>query len=127
MLGHNLDVGQISEDLDEQGYVIIKGLIDPQDCRALSESYSGDAPFRSRVVMARHGFGQGEYKYFSYPLPDLVTSLRTRLYHPLAGIANRWNETMKLDQRFPSSHAQYLKDCHDAGQVKPTPLLLHFL
>ncbi len=117
---------QIETDLDQQGYAIIKGLIGTENCVKLTRTYDQGDLFRSRVVMARHGFGQGEYKYFAYPLPDLVSDLRTRLYLPLAGIANRWNETMNMDQRFPATHKQYLDLCHAAGQTKPTPLLLQY-
>ncbi|WP_419905416.1 2OG-Fe(II) oxygenase [Kiloniella sp.] len=121
-----VDMAQISSDLDQQGYAIIKGLIGELDCRALAQSYEQEEPYRSRVVMARHGFGQGEYKYFNYPLPDLVSDLRSRLYIPLGTIANRWNEAMNMDQRFPATHKQYLELCHAAGQTKPTPLLLQY-
>ncbi len=123
---NRLNKWQIETDLNQQGYVIIKGLVGEQDCLTLSGSYGEEEPFRSRVIMARHGFGQGEYKYFSYPLPDLVAELRSTLYLPLSSIANRWNETMKIDQNFPATHAEYLKLCHAAGQIKPTPLLLQY-
>ena len=93
---------------------------------ALVESYASDAPFRSRVVMARHGFGRGEYKYFAYPLPELVAALREALYPPLAAVANRWNDAMGTRVRFPHDHAAYLVRCHKAGQTKPTPLLLAY-
>ncbi|MEH6631045.1 MAG: 2OG-Fe(II) oxygenase [Halopseudomonas aestusnigri] len=122
----NLNADQVETDLNQQGYAILKGMIGADDCVRLSQAYDQDDPFRSRVVMARHGFGQGEYKYFTYPLPDLISDLRKGLYLPLAGIANRWNETMKMDQRFPATHKQYLDLCHAAGQTKPTPLLLQY-
>jgi hypothetical protein len=117
---------QIETDLDQQGYAIVKGLIGTEDCVNLAQTYDQDDPFRSRIVMARHGFGQGEYKYFSYPLPDLVSDLRTGLYRPLANTANRWNAAMNMEQRFPETHAEYLKLCHAAGQNKSTPLLLQY-
>jgi hypothetical protein len=101
-------------------------LLTPDECRSLAESYAADAPFRSRVVMARHGFGRGEYKYFAYPLPDLVAGLRAALYPHLAAIANRWNEAMGISVRYPAEHDGYLARCHKAGQARPTPLLLQY-
>jgi hypothetical protein len=97
-----------------------------EQCAALAQTYASDAPFRSRVVMARHGFGRGEYKYFAYPLPEPVAVLRAALYPPLAEIANRWNEAMAIDLRYPREHASYLARCREAGQTKPTPLLLQY-
>jgi hypothetical protein len=97
-----------------------------EQCAALAQTYASDAPFRSRVVMARHGFGRGEYKYFAYPLPEPVAVLRAALYPPLAEIANRWNEAMAIDLRYPQEHASYLARCRKAGQTKPTPLLLQY-
>ncbi|HEY4133698.1 MAG TPA: 2OG-Fe(II) oxygenase [Alphaproteobacteria bacterium] len=120
-----LDWTRIAEELDGQGWATIKGLLPAQACAALAGLYDGDH-FRSRVVMARHGFGSGEYKYFSYPLPDAVASLRTTLYPPLAAIASRWSEAMGLDMRYPSSHEDYVARCHRAGQSRPTPLLLRY-
>jgi uncharacterized protein len=92
----------------------------------LAGLYPSEEGFRSRIVMARHGFGRGEYKYFSYPLPETIATLRAALYPPLAEIANRWNEAMGIDTRYPADHAAYLKRCHKAGQAKPTPLLLQY-
>jgi hypothetical protein len=97
-----------------------------EQCAALAQTYASDAPFRSRVVMARHGFGRGEYKYFAYPLPEPVAVLRAAFYPPLAEIANRWNEAMAIDLRYPQEHASYLARCRKAGQTKPTPLLLQY-
>ncbi len=121
-----LDWRSAERDLDTYGCAVLKGLLTADECRALAALYPGDAHFRSRVVMSRHGFGRGEYKYFSYPLPDLVASLRPRLYEQLAGIANRWNAAMGIDIGYPESHAAFLKRCHDAGQDRPTPLLLQY-
>ena len=122
-----LDWNHISQDLDAHGNAIIKNLISSNDCDALVNLYSEDGIFRSRVVMEQHGFGRGEYKYFSYPLPDIVTGLRTTIYPYLAHIANRWNELMSIiDIHYPEKHADFIARCHDAGQIKPTPLLLQY-
>jgi uncharacterized protein len=101
-------------------------LLTLQECAALRDLYAAEAPFRSRIVMARHGFGRGEYKYFAYPLPEIVADLRAALYRPLAEIANRWNEAMGIAMRYPADHAAYLARCHAADQAKPTPLLLQY-
>jgi hypothetical protein len=99
----------------------------PRDeCAALAANYSRDELFRGRVIMARHGFGRGEYKYFDYPLPEPVVVLRAGLYPQLAGIANRWNEAMGIEAHYPAEHAQFLERCHQAGQTKATPLLLEY-
>jgi hypothetical protein len=116
----------IAQDLDSFGCATTGPLLTPDECAAISSSYDEDAIYRSRVVMGRHGFGKGEYKYFAYPLPDTIASLRTALYPPLARVANRWNEQMNIDQRFPPEHAAYLKRCHGGGQTRPTPLLLQY-
>jgi uncharacterized protein len=121
-----LDWTAIASDLDAHGCATTGPLLTPDECAALAQSYAADAPFRSRIIMSRHGFGRGEYKYFAYPLPDVVAALRGALYPPLAGVANRWNETMGVDVAYPADHTAYLKRCHDAGQVKPTPLLLQY-
>jgi hypothetical protein len=102
------------------------GLLTSNECRALSALYSDDAQFRSRIVMGSHGFGRGEYKYFSYPLPDLIAGLRPALYARLYELANRWNEAMGIDIRYPDRHEAFLKRCHAAGQTRPTPLLLQY-
>jgi hypothetical protein len=117
---------QITDELDTQGCAVLKGLLMPDECRAIAALYPDDANFRSRIVMGRHGFGRGEYKYFAYPLPDLIAQLRPELYAHLHGVANRWNEAMAIDIRYPARHAAFLKRCHDAGQIRPTPLLLQY-
>ena len=113
-------------ELDDHGCATIGPLLTPQQCRSISAMYASEPPFRSRIVMARHGFGRGEYKYFSYPLPPLVEAFRTALYPPLAALASRWNEQMGLDVRYPAQHAEFLERCHQAGQIRPTPLLLQY-
>ena len=117
---------QATADLDAQGCAVLKGLLSSDECAALAALYPDDTNFRSKVVMGRHGFGRGEYKYFSYPLPDLIAALRPALYAQLTGVANRWNETMGIDVRYPQAHEAFLKRCHDAGQTRPTPLLLQY-
>jgi hypothetical protein len=117
---------RVEADLNEYGGALLEQLLGPEECEALRAMYPDDAAFRSRVVMARHGFGRGEYKYFQYPLPGLVKELRTNLYPRLAPIANRWNEALRIDLRYPAKHAAFLERCHDAGQRRPTPLLLQY-
>lgn len=116
----------IAADLDRQGWAILPGLVDPAACDATSALYDGGAGFRSHVVMARHGFGRGEYRYFSYPLPPLVAGLRETLYPHLAPIANRWHARMGFGTRFPDAHADFVARCHADGQTRPTPLLLRY-
>ena len=119
-----IDWPRAEADLDAHGCAIIGPLLSPQTCRDLAALYDEEAPFRSRIVMARHGFGRGEYKYFADPLPALVLTLRETLYARLAPIANRWNEAMGIAVRFPAEHAAFRARCHAAGQRRPTPLLL---
>jgi uncharacterized protein len=121
-----IDWARVGADLDEHGCATVGPLVAPQQCRSLSALYAEDARFRSRIVMARHGFGRGEYKYFAYPLPPLIEALRSGLYPPLAAIANRWNEQMGIDVHYPARHPEFLDRCHRAGQTKPTPLLLQY-
>jgi uncharacterized protein len=121
-----LDWERVRKDLDEQGSAILSNVLSAKECRALASLYPDDALFRSRVVMARHGFGRGEYKYFSYPLPDIVQGLRTALYRRLAPVANQWNLKMGMDVRYPAEHSDFVQRCHDAGQRRPTPLLLQY-
>ena len=121
-----IDWPRATNDLDAQGCAVLKDLLSPEECAALAALYPDDTSFRSKVVMGRHGFGRGEYKYFSYPLPDLIAALRPALYVQLTSVANRWNETMGIDVRYPEAHEAFLKRCHDAGQTRPTPLLLQY-
>jgi uncharacterized protein len=121
-----LDWERVNRDLNEQGSAILSNVLSAKECRALASLYPDDALFRSRIVMARHGFGRGEYKYFRYPLPDLVQGLRTALYRRLAPVANQWNLTMGMDVRYPAEHSAFIQRCHDAGQRRPTPLLLQY-
>ena len=121
-----LDWPQVADELDAQGCAVLKGLLSPEDCRALAALYPDDGHFRSRVVMERHGFGRGEYKYFAYPLPSAIAELRPALYARLRDVANRWNDAMGIDIRYPESHDAFLKRCHAAGQTRPTPLLLQY-
>jgi hypothetical protein len=122
-----LDWEHVSLDLDAQGSAMIERLLSPDECQAIASLYPHDDLFRSRVVMARHGFGRGEYKYFSYPLPDFIAGLRTAVYPYLVPLANRWwNTAMDIDVRYPEQHADFLARCHQAGQVRPTPLLLQY-
>jgi hypothetical protein len=121
-----IDWHRIEADLDARGNAVVDALLDPERCRDLAARYADERLFRKRVVMERHGFGRGEYQYFRYPLPPLVAELRESLYPRLAPIANRWNESMRIDVRYPDTHAAYLEQCRAAGQVEPTPLLLKY-
>jgi len=117
---------RVYRDLDAEGNAVIKGLLASDECDEVRGFYQDEKIFRSQIVMERHGFGRGEYKYFSYPLPELITALRTSLYPHLVPIANAWNEAMRIDIRFPATHEDYIQRCHEAGQNKPTPLLLKY-
>ncbi|MEO8372503.1 MAG: 2OG-Fe(II) oxygenase [Candidatus Solibacter sp.] len=121
-----IDWPHIAADLDAYGCAVVSRVFNAEQCTALSNLYADDDLFRSRVVMARHGFGRGEYKYFRYPLPPVIATLREAFYPHLAPVANRWNEAMGLEVRFPAEHAAFLAACHAAGQDKPTPLLLEY-
>jgi hypothetical protein len=120
------DWQNISSALDREGWAVLENVLAPAECRDIAALYDREDGFRSRVVMARHGFGRGEYKYFAHPVPSLISELREALYPNLASIANRWHETMKIESRFPQTHRAFLKRCHDAGQTRPTPLLLRY-
>jgi uncharacterized protein len=113
-------------DLDTYGCAVVSKLLSAGECRAIAALYPDESHFRSRIHMARHGFGKGEYRYFKYPLPDLLGDLRSALYTGLAELANDWNGRMGIGERYPSDHASFLKRCHDAGQTRPTPLLLQY-
>ena len=121
-----VDWRAVEDALNDVGSAVLPSLLDDGACNALTGLHPQDRLFRSRVVMERHGFGRGEYQYFAYPLPDLIAQLRTSLYPPLATIANRWNQAMDIDVRYPAKHADFLRCCHEAGQLRPTPLLLRY-
>jgi uncharacterized protein len=120
------DWSAVAAQLDARGCAVLPRLLAPPTCRELAEFYTDDSRFRSRVVMGRHGFGRGEYKYFAYPLPPLIADLRTALYPHLAPVANTWSLRLGGDARYPDSLEAFLARCHAAGQVKPTPLLLQY-
>jgi hypothetical protein len=121
-----IDWGRASADLDNHGWTILQGLLSSDECDSIAHLYDDDSRFRSHVVMARHGLGRGENKYFTYPLPEIVSELRTALYTSLAPLANRWNEAMGLGVRYPETHDDFISRCHQAGQKRPTPLLLRY-
>ncbi|MBI2255422.1 MAG: 2OG-Fe(II) oxygenase [Proteobacteria bacterium] len=121
-----LNWAAIGDALDTDGHALLPGFLDAGDCAALIAGYGDETRYRSRVVMERHGFGKGEYKYFSYPLPPLIADLRTSLYPHLVPIANRWHAAMGLAERYPANHADFIAACHKAGQERPTPLILRY-
>ena len=118
--------GAAAADLDTIGHAALPALLSPRECADLAALYDREELFRSRVIMSRHGFGRGEYRYFAYPLPGPVATLRFRLYPPLAAIANRWNEALRIETRYPADHAAYIERCRRAGQTRPTPLMLRY-
>jgi hypothetical protein len=121
------DWGAVSAELDAHGCAVLEGLLTPEECAGIVSLYPDESHFRSHVVMARHGFGRGEYRYFKYPLPELLGGLRTALYPRLADVANEWNGRMGDERRYPASDAEFLRACQKAGQVRPTPLLLRYV
>jgi uncharacterized protein len=121
-----IDWGRVGRHLDERGSAVLEALLRPAECQELSNLYSITSIFRSHVIMARHGFGRGEYQYFSYPLPPLISGLRTALYPGLVPVANRWNEAMGVKVNYPNRHQEFVARCHAAGQSRPTPLLLRY-
>jgi len=123
---HQYDWTAIAQHLDAHGWATLPALLTADETGALAALYRDDRMFRSHVVLARHGFGRGEYKYFTYPLPEIVSRLRTSLYPRLVPIANQWNDAMGVDVRYPASHSDFITRCHAAGQTRPTPLLLQY-
>jgi hypothetical protein len=123
---NSLDWPRLDAALDDRGCAVIECCLSASECREIASRYDEDRAFRNRVVMERHGFGSGEYRYFKYPLPPLVSALRDAFYARLAPVANRWNERLKMETRFPAAHAEFLARCHAAAQTKPTPLLLRY-
>jgi hypothetical protein len=122
----NLAWDRVEADLDARGFAVIEALIDPEACRTVAALYPDDALFRKHVIMARHGYGRGEYKYFAYPLPAMIAELRQTAYPHLARVANRWTSAMGFNVNYPADHAGFLARCHKAGQVHPTPLILEY-
>jgi len=123
---HDLDWTSLTSDLDTQGYALTPSLLSPSECEQLIALYSDDKLFRSHIIMARYRFGSGDYKYFAHPLPAIINELRTSLYPYLATVANRWNEVLGAEDKFPARHEVLLAECHQRGQARPTPLLLHY-
>jgi hypothetical protein len=123
---NGLEWSRLAAELDAGGNARVESVLTADECQEIVALYEQEKPFRSRVVMGRHGFGRGEYKYFAYPLPKLVGDLRAAFYPHLVPIANRWNEALRSDVRFPESHDAFLTRCRKAGQARPTPLLLQY-
>ena len=117
----------IERSLEADGNALVRALLTPRQCAHLQSLYTRDDLYRSRIVMARHGFGRGEYKYFRYPLPELLQDLRATVYPHLVPVANRWNEAQRIAVRYPAAHAEFLRRCHAAGQTRPTPLILRYI
>lgn len=126
MKAESYDWARIEHSLDAHGNAVLPSLLREEQCDALATRYPQDEGYRSRIVMARHGFGRGEYKYFAYPLPPLLDQLRHALYPRLAPVANRWSRQLKTAVQYPGELDAYLRRCHDAGQSRPTPLILQY-
>ena len=120
------DWREIAEQLDTYGWALLGGMLSAEECQAITALYDESGIFRKQIIMARHGFGRGEYKYYDYPLPSIISDLRSSLYPRLAPIADRWSEAMGLDVRYPREHSAFVERCHAAGQTRPTPLLLKY-
>lgn len=116
----------INQDLDNQGYAVLKNLLPADDCQTMAALYDTDNIFRNRIIMGKHGFGSGEYQYFNYPLPNIIAELRTELYSKLVSTANRWQQQLNLEARFPEQYEAFIEQCHQAEQTKPTPLLVKY-
>ena len=121
-----LDWTGVADELSNHGAAVLEKLLTPEECREIASLYPDESRFRSHIIMARHGFGKGEYKYFAYPLPNLIEGFRTALYSRLAPVANGWNERMGIEMRYPAKHGEFLDLCRQAGQARPTPLLLQY-
>lgn len=121
------DWAAFADEMNGYGCAVLPGVLTPDECATLAADYPESAPFRSHIHMARHGFGKGEYKYYRYPLPDLIGGLRTALYPHLAEVANAWNTRMGIAKTYPAAHADFLRECHAEGQLRPTPLLLQYV
>lgn len=121
-----IDRGRIEQDLDLHGHAVLPQLLNGEQCGWLRQLYACRDLFRKRVVMEQHGFGRGEYQYFRYPLPDIIAELRTSIYPQLVPIANHWNEAMGIEVSYPDRHDDFIQRCHEAGQTRPTPLLLEY-
>ena len=121
-----IDWAGVAADLDRQGWAMLPGLLPADDCAAMAGLYDEPAHFRSQILMPRHGFGRGEYRYFAYPFPPTVAALRSALYPRLVPVANRWHARLGIEGEFPAEHADFLARCHAAGQTRPTPLVLRY-
>lgn len=122
----SIDWAEAEAQLDAHGFAMLSEMLSASECEAIAALYDDDTRFRSKVTMSRHGFGRGEYKYYAYPLPETIADLRRSLYPRLAPIADRWNDAMGIEVRYPATHEAFIERCHAAGQTRPTPLLLKY-